>query len=104
MDVDRARELSDQVLWDEYWKDDPRSQISKVIDRLDGNVPDTIECLIESGLFWGGNREEQNHTAQTVAEYVWDLLEAYKVNNRGRFNDMADQLCMLLVRGMETSE
>ena len=53
MDVDRARELSDQVLWDEYWKDDPRSQISKVIDRLDGNVPDTIECLIESGLFWG---------------------------------------------------
>ena len=65
------------MLWDEYWKDDPRSQISKVIDRLDGNVPDTIEC--DRKRFVLGRQPGRAEPHSTNGCQTLHLLEAYKV-------------------------
>ena len=80
------------------------TQLEILFERVYMNVPATIDSFIDDGINFGATEDEVTANREIVADYVWELLRGFKANDRASFQTTADQLCNLIIRGMEASE
>jgi len=102
LDIDRAREINDARRIDEYY-DEGATPIKVLHQQCSGNADFTIEQFIESGIFYGSNKESQNESARVFAEYIQEMILCKIEEDHSRFERLAKDLMNTAITHMEIS-
>jgi hypothetical protein len=80
---------------------EPVTVREKLLAELENDYDGTCEEFINSGLMFGGDKEEWEGSMHVAAGYIWDALQASVDKDKQAFDRASAALMDFCIRGME---
>lgn len=73
----------------------------RLLAELENDYDGTVEEFINSGIFFGNNKEEWEGSKHVFAGHLWDALQASVDRDKQAFDRASAALMDFCIRGME---